>query len=83
MRRLHIACAAADRDTVTAALAHLGHPCGEPFGTPRPDGDGPGSPPPTPEAYVASIQCDEGLADAILAALEPTDALVEDGEVAQ
>lgn len=82
MRRLNIACLPADRATITAALEPLGHPCGDPFGTPRPDGDGPGSSAPTPEAYVASIQCDEDTADALLAALAPTEALVEDGEVA-
>lgn len=82
-RRLHLACLPADRASLTAALAPLGDPCGDPFGVPRPDGDGPGSPPPTPEIYLASIQCDEETADAILAALDPTAALVEDGEVAQ
>lgn len=83
MRRLLISCLPSDRASVTAALSPLGDPCGNPFGVGAPDGSGPSLPVPAAEVYVASIQTDEDTADAILAALAPTAATVDDGEVTQ
>lgn len=82
-RRLMIACSPADRALVTAALAPLGDPCGAPFGVPYPQRSSADGADPAPDAYLSNIQCSEDEADAILAALVATDALVDDGEVAQ
>ena len=81
-RRLNIACLPTDRAAVTTALAPLGNPCGAPFGVPFPQRASADAADPAPEVYVSSLQTTEDIANDILAALAPTDALVEDGEVA-